>query len=109
MRNTLIDILEEEGFDVESAKDGSEAVARFKAHPFNTVIMDVMMPGKNGVEAFQEMKRLNQDTKAIFMSAFARDDLQDKAMDGGAVAFLNKPIDPSQLINLLEQISSNEE
>jgi CheY-like chemotaxis protein len=107
MRNTLIDILEEEGFDVESAKDGREAVDRFKNKPFNTVIMDVMMPEINGVEAFQEMKRLNQDTKAIFMSAFAREDLRDKVMEDGAVAFLHKPIDPCQLIDLLEQLSAN--
>ena len=66
MRNTLIDILEGEGFEVEAACDGSEAVERFRNHPHNTVIMDVMMPGINGVEAFQEMKRLNQNIKAIF-------------------------------------------
>ena len=105
MRNTLIDILEEEGFEVDSACCGDEAVDRFKQHPFNAVIMDVMMPGINGVQAFQQMKHFNKDTKAIFMSAFAMEDLKDQALSDGAVAFLYKPIDPDQLINLVEQLS----
>lgn len=104
MRNTLIDILEDVGFDVESACCGDEAIDRFKHQPFGAVVMDVMMPGINGVEAFQQMKSYKEDTKAIFMSAFALDELKEQALNNGAVAFLYKPIDPTQLIDLLEQL-----
>ena len=96
--------LEMDGNEVVCAGDGQEGLSMVD-ETIDLVLMDVMMPGINGVQAFQQMKHFNKDAKAIFMSAFALDDLKDQAINDGAVAFLYKPIDPDQLINLLEQLS----
>ena len=108
MRTTLSDILQDEGYEVQSASSGEEAVDVFQDGHFDAVLMDVRMQGINGVEAFRRMKSVCESVKVILMSAFSVEALQEESMEEGAVAFLPKPLDMENLIDLIgETVSHN--
>ena len=108
MRSTLRDILQDEGYEVHSASSGEEAVDVFEGGNFDAVLMDVRMQGINGVEAFRRMKSLSNSVKVILMSAFSVDEIKEESLEEGAVAFLPKPLDMENLIDLIgETVSLN--
>ena len=69
-RMMLKKMLVREGYDVETASNGSEALVEFKEAFADVVVTDVKMPGISGIELFQEIKRLNSDTSVILMTAY---------------------------------------
>jgi two-component system, NtrC family, response regulator HydG len=103
MRTTLQDILEDEGYHVISASSGDEAVEICQDIKFDIIIMDVKMPGINGVEAFRRIKAISKDTRVIMMSAYSIDEMKLEALREGAIAFLQKPLDISQVLRLIEE------
>lgn len=60
----------DEGFEVVSALNGTEALEKFKADDFDLVILDIQMPGMNGIEVLRQMKMMNPDIPVILSSAF---------------------------------------
>jgi len=102
MRKSLADILLDEGYEVKLAEDGLEAVELCSREKFDVVIMDVRMPGLNGVDAFRRIRTHSTGTRVILMSAFGVEDLKYQALDEGAIAFLEKPLDLDALVDLIE-------
>lgn len=103
MRTTLQDILEDEGYQVVSASSGDEAIEICQDRKFDIILMDVKMPGTNGVEAFRKIKLISKDTRVILMSAYSIDEIKLEALCEGAIAFLQKPLDISQVLKLIEE------
>lgn len=89
----LADTLELEGHEVEIAKSGEEAIARFQEEDFDMAFMDVKLPGKNGVESFLEIRALKPEARVMMMTGYSLPQLLDEAMDGGALGVLKKPFD----------------
>ena len=83
MRTTLKDILEDFGYNVSSAASGEEAIKICEDIDFDVILMDVRLPGINGVEALKRIKRHSKDTRVIMMSAFSMEELKRKAIDEG--------------------------
>jgi CheY-like chemotaxis protein len=106
MRSTLSDILRDEGYNVQSATSGEEAVGLFQNGQFDAVLMDVRMTGMSGVEAFRKMKNLCAGVKVILMSAFSMDELKEDSLREGVVAFLPKPLNLDNLIDLIAETVS---
>jgi len=102
MRSTLAEILEAEGYDVETADSGEQAVERCDERTFDVVLMDVRMPGINGVEAFRRIREHNASARVVLMSAFTVDDLRRVALEEGAAALLPKPLDIDTVIRLID-------
>ena len=93
--------LRAEGYDVYTAKDGDEAIQKAKKiHP-HLVILDVMMPKKNGVEVCEILRAQPgfQDTLIIFLTAVKDEKSQMKGFDIGADDYINKPISPKLLMS----------
>ncbi len=105
MRKSLADILLDEGYVVEVAEDGLQAVELCSQSAFDVVIMDVRMPGLDGVEAFRRIRTHRSGTRVILMSAFGVDELKYEALDEGAIAFLEKPLDIDAVVDLIENAS----
>ena len=101
MRTTLADILVGEGFDVTMAESGEKALKLCGRQDFDMVLMDVRMPGIDGLEAFRRIRKKKSQTRVIMMSAYAVDHLERAALAEGAVAFLRKPLDPERMLLLL--------
>lgn len=101
MRETLAAIFEAEGFEVVTAYSGDEAIRCCQHETFQGVLMDVRMPGINGLEAFRQIHGHDSGTRVILMSAYSTDDLKEAALDEGAIAFLPKPLDLENAISLI--------
>jgi len=104
MRRTLADILADEGYDVTTAATGEEAVELCEKGDHKVILMDVRMPGIDGVEAFRQIRRHQEGVRVILMSAFSVDALKEAALDEGAIAFLAKPLDLEKMINLVDEV-----
>ncbi len=104
MRDTLAEILEADGYQVETADSGEAAVERCDQRTFDVVLMDVRMPGINGVEAFRRIRSHNPSARVILMSAYTIDDLRRVALEEGAAALLPKPLDLDTVTRLIDRV-----
>ena len=106
--------LEEEGFQIATAENGSEAVEKAKEFQPHLIILDVMMPIMDGVEACNELRKLPdfKDTIITFLTARHEDYSQIAGFEAGADDYISKPIKPRLLISkiksLLRRITSEE-
>lgn len=103
MVRTLCDILALHGWDPEGAMDGRQALQAVERHTYSAVVMDVRMPGMNGVEAFRAMRRTRPGIRVILMTAFAATELLAEAEREGVVTVFSKPIDVRALLAMLRQ------
>ncbi|KKM67502.1 hypothetical protein LCGC14_1470460 [marine sediment metagenome] len=104
MRRTLADILRDEGYQVTTAGTGERAVELCSQENFDVVLMDVRMPGMDGVEAFRQIRRHQEGVRVILMSAYGLEDLKRAALDEGAIAFLAKPLDLEKTVHLIGEV-----
>lgn len=93
IRELLRESLEDEGYRVNIAKNGQEAVEKVRAINPDTVLMDVKMPIMSGMDAFLKIKEFQPDLPVIFLTAFGSSDLAISAMKSGAYDYLTKPFD----------------
>ena len=96
------DVLEDEGFEVITASSGEEAVRKVQSQPFDIVLMDIKMPGLNGVESLIEMKKRSPHIKVIMCTAYIVNGLIRQALEEGAYAVLNKPFEMDVLLRTIE-------
>ncbi len=99
---TLSDILETENYDVTYVLDGFQALDILAKEKFDVVLMDIRMPGINGVETFKKLKPIAPETPVIMVSAYAVEDLIKEAIREGAFATLQKPVDFDVLVKNIE-------
>jgi DNA-binding NtrC family response regulator len=108
MVKTICDILKAKGFEAVSALTGEEAVEMVRADIPDCVLMDVKMPGIDGVEALRMMKEMVPDLPVVLMSAYATGDQAEEAKRQGAYSVLTKPIDIQQLLSFLSLLRKEE-
>lgn len=103
MRFTLSTILKKVG-DVETAQDGYKAIELAKDNKFNIILMDVKMPGINGVETYLEIKKFSPNTAVIMMTAYSVEDLLEQAVNEGAYAVIYKPFDVRKIMDHIDKL-----
>ena len=103
MCSTLKDILEDEGYEVLTVFNGNSAIDICKKQKFDVILMDVRMPDLNGVETFRQIKSYTNGTRVIMMSAYSVEELKKEALQEGAIAFLQKPLDIEKTLKLIQQ------
>ena len=92
------------GINVEYAEDGDSAVEQFSQSSPDIVIIDQIMPNKNGSDALKQMKLIRQDFTSILMSSLARSsEIASIMRDCGADEFLTKPISSTQIADVLKK------
>jgi two-component system response regulator (stage 0 sporulation protein F) len=107
IRKTMVDVLTEEGFATDVAKDGSDALSKLLSHLYDFVLIDVQMPKINGVEVLRELKQKKDSLpKFIFFSAYSLPELKEEAVQLGCLAFLEKPIELKEIISLIKDNKS---
>lgn len=104
MLETFTDILEDQGYRVETAEDGFTAIDKVKANSFDIIFMDIKMPGINGVQTYREIKKINEKTRVIMMTAYAVEDLVREAIEEGAYTIIYKPFDMEKIIATVERV-----
>jgi DNA-binding NtrC family response regulator len=106
MVETLSDILTARQYAVSTAVSGESAMVQVGQREFDVVLMDIKMPGLNGVEALQAMKRVKPALKVIMMTAFTRDELVREARRASAVAVVPKPLDLDSVLALVDRVAA---
>jgi two-component system alkaline phosphatase synthesis response regulator PhoP len=93
--------LSREGYQVTTAKDGDEALAKAKTVKPELIILDIMMPKKNGVEVCELLraKPAFKDTLIIFLTALSDESSHVKGLETGADDYVSKPISPKVLLS----------
>lgn len=104
MLETFTDILEAKGYHVETAEDGFTAIDKVKQNSFDIIFMDIKMPGINGVQTFREIKKINEKTRVIMMTAYAVEDLIKEAIEEGAYTVIYKPFNMENVIRTIERV-----
>jgi two-component system response regulator HydG len=99
--NSLAEIFEMEGHRVTVVYDGESAIAAYLRQDFDVAFMDVMMPGKNGVESFLEIKRMKPSARVYMMTGYSVEQLLQQAIDGGALGVFAKPVNLYQVLETL--------
>ena len=106
IRRLLMEVLTEEGYNVHTAANGYEGMQKAKELNPDLILMDMKMPGMDGIETLRELKHLDQAERVIMMTAYGELGLVNIAKDLGAYAYITKPFDIIELCTMIGQVIS---
>ena len=108
IRRTLHDIFESERFDVSTADSGERAVSKCLEHDYDLVLMDVRMPGIDGLEAVRQLRGQNCSVPIIMMSGYCVEQRLEQALAEDVIAFMQKPLDIAEVISLMRSVAGRD-
>ncbi|MBN1233039.1 MAG: response regulator [Candidatus Coatesbacteria bacterium] len=107
MRALLKDILTNGGYTVVAeASNGREAIEQYKKHKPVVVLMDIVMPDMDGIEAVKEIMKYDSNAKVIMCSALGQQPLVLEALNAGAKEFIIKPFQAEKVLSSINSILS---
>jgi DNA-binding NtrC family response regulator len=98
IRESLQTLLELEGYDVDTANDGAEGLARLADRPYDLVLLDFALPERNGIEVLQDIRERDSELAVIMITAYGTVENAVNAMQAGATNFIQKPWDNEKLL-----------
>jgi DNA-binding NtrC family response regulator len=101
--DSLAELFSMDDHQVIVAYDGLQAIEAFSLNKVDIGFFDVMMPNKNGVDSFMEIKSKFPEARVYFMTGYSADELLDKAVAGGALGVFSKPVDLERLLSTVEK------
>jgi len=108
VRELIVFILDEGGYQTLPAKDGPSALALLDEVPMDLVLLDVMMPAMSGIEVLEDIRRpdraLNRDVPVVMISAMAQNQDLEEAMSSGATSYVVKPFRPHVLLEKVAEL-----
>ncbi|MEW9051557.1 MAG: response regulator [Neobacillus sp.] len=104
LRMLVVDTLEDEGHEVDEACDGEEAYDLIQKNAYDLILVDYMMPVYTGLELIQMVRKEQDSTKIMMLSAKSQSSEQQKVLDAGADYFMSKPFSPLELVERIEDI-----
>ncbi|MFP4168413.1 MAG: response regulator [Desulfonatronovibrionaceae bacterium] len=99
---TLVKRMKKRGLNVKGVKSGEEALAVLGEETFQVVVLDVKMPGMNGIEVLKIIKKRHPRAEVIMLTGHASLELAMQGMESGAYDYLMKPMDLDELIYKIE-------
>jgi DNA-binding NtrC family response regulator len=106
VRDSLASWLEEDGYHVDTAPDGPAALAKLAQHAYAVLLVDLKMPGMDGLEVLAQARGLQPDVPVIIMTAYATVDTAVQAMKQGAYDYLVKPFEPEELSLMVGKLTN---
>ncbi len=103
MCNVLRKILEQDGYEVSTATSGSRALATMKQKPADLILLDIKMPGMDGIEMLRKLRDFNQDAVVIILTAYGTLGTAREAMQLGAYDYITKPFDANFVKNMVKE------
>jgi DNA-binding NtrC family response regulator len=101
VRGSLEEWFREDGFHVETAEDGNRAIAKMEAGPYDIVLLDLKMPGMDGITVQRRIREIDPRATIIILTAYASVETAVEALKLGAFDYITKPVDPDDLSNLV--------
>ena len=104
LRSALVILLEEEGFSVRLASDGEEALAQYRERRPDLMLLDIMMPKKNGYQVLKQIRKTDPSLPVIFLSAKGSPADVALGLDLGSDDYLPKPFDNEVLVSRIRAV-----
>ena len=106
VREFTKNLLKEYGYKVITAVDGQDAINKFKVYKneIQFVLLDVIMPNKNGKEVYDEIKQIRPDIKVLFMSGYPANIIQKHDIIEKGFAYIEKPASPTKLLRKIREV-----
>lgn len=101
VRESLRHWFEEEGYIIETAENGNDALQKFSNNTYDLALLDMKMPGMTGLELLKKIKEIDRNCVVILITAFASVPTAIQALKDGAYDYVTKPIDPDELNNIV--------
>ena len=102
----LAAILQIKGYEAKPCLDGYKAIEEVRSIHYNLIMMDIRLPGINGVEVFIKIKEIDPKVKVIMMTGFACEELLSEAVKQGAYGYIYKPFKPERMFEMIEKVLS---
>lgn len=99
-------ILGDVGYTVAAAYSGSQAVELSREHGADLILMDIRMPGMDGIEAFREIKRRSPESCIVFMTGYAASSIAYESRPGGSIEKMVQPLDLERVAFLIEEVAA---
>ncbi|MBP3270283.1 MAG: sigma-54-dependent Fis family transcriptional regulator, partial [Bacteroidales bacterium] len=98
IRNSLGEILVDEGYEVETAEDGPSALAKVDKERFDVIFCDIKMPGMDGIEVLEKLEADGVDSVVVMISGHAEIETAVECIKKGAFDFIPKPLDLNRIL-----------
>ena len=108
IRDSLSEWLESDNFRVQTVDNGMQALKIIAENQPQVAVIDIKMPGMDGVTLLKKIKELNPDIPVLMMTAFGTVDNAVQSMKEGAYDFITKPFPPEKLSNVLHHVIENQ-
>ncbi len=105
VRDSLSNWFIEDGYSVDTAEDAKVALKKIEAFNFHIILVDIKLPGMDGLELNRRIKSINEDAVVIIMTAFASVDSAVQALKDGAYDYVCKPFDPDAVTHIIRNAS----
>lgn len=103
LQESLVSILETEGYFIDTARTGREAEAKVKSTYYNLALLDIRLPDMTGIELLSRINNLSPRTKNLVLTGYPDTSSAIRAVNEKADAYLVKPFDPAELIDLIDE------
>jgi DNA-binding NtrC family response regulator len=103
VRDSLYNWFRKDGHDVRAAENAAAALAALEERRYDVVLLDIKMPGMDGMELQERLHKIDPQLAVIMITAFASVDTAVRALKQGAFDYVTKPIDPDELSHLVER------
>lgn len=97
----LMMALELNDYTVDIASNGQDGIAAAQETPYDAILIDVGLPGLNGVETLSRIKQVSRGTRCFLVTGYSADQVLEQGFDAGAAEILTKPIDVEDLVQRL--------
>jgi DNA-binding response OmpR family regulator len=108
IRLTLSQALEVLEVETDTAANGEEALAKLKEKEFGLILLDLKMPGIDGMEVLRQVSKIRPDIRIIILTAYGTVELAVEAMKSGAADFIQKPFTPEEIRELVSRVMNRE-
>jgi len=103
MLETIGDVFQDRGYNVTMVEDGHKAIKLASRRYFDVILMDIKMPGINGLETYKEVKKIIPTAAVIMMTGDSKEELVKKTIEEGAYAVIYKPFNVKRVIKIVEE------
>ncbi len=107
VRDSLFKWFREEGYEVGTAENASEALLRLAEHPWDIALLDIKMRGTDGIELQRRIHELDPKMIVIMMTGYASVETAVAALKNGAYDYVTKPLDPDEIAHLMQNALSH--
>ncbi|WCN36983.1 response regulator transcription factor [Aneurinibacillus uraniidurans] len=104
LRMLITETLEIEDYELDEAQDGLEAYEKIMQHEYDLILLDLMMPGKTGLEVCQLVRAAGKTTPIVMLTAKTQAEDRENAVKAGVNYFFAKPFSPMQLLGFIQEI-----